>query len=473
MGRVLLLTLTAAALLSAACAPAGPDAGPGSTLDDGHADLTCAACHRGQTASTGEPAVPRSACTGSGCHEDGGPSRLTVGSVTFEHRNHGGADSEVAMACAGCHTHTEGHGPILAGTDACALCHADELDGDAAGDCRVCHGSPDHLGFTSQGVAIPHEGLPWIQGECVRCHYDVAQPTQTVSAATCARCHEQIEAVTSAGIGQDLHPDHSGVGCTSCHASGGHRIVAMSSAVNLQCADCHLRVHDVDVIRWRPEAGACEACHRTVHQAQQRLVLGAVDHSIEATPSEKFLAGLTCRSCHVPAGAPALATRAPGAGVELDSMPVVGSAVSCTGCHRPEYRTVLTWWNEGTRQRERLTEAYVQAARASLGSSAPDTARALLREARSLLDLVEAAGGEHNLPLAHRLFGESVQRVSAAYRMTGHSVPPPPDLGTRPSMGLCSYCHYRLDDEWRFGEMDERFHREVLGVRRMERGQTP
>lgn len=460
MGRLVLLILPVSALLwVAGCVDGDSPEERAAPAQVGHADLTCATCHRGGVADHGEPGVPREACTESGCHEDAGPARVAVGTVTFEHRGHGG-EPRVSMACAGCHEHDRGGEAVTAGTDACSLCHAEELDGDEAGDCRTCHGAPDHLGFTSQGVAVPHEGLPWVRGECVRCHYDVSDPGQTVSAVTCARCHDRLEEVTAAGIGQDLHPGHTGVGCTSCHAAESHHIVGMSSAVDLACADCHSEIHEVRVTGAWPAPGTCNACHRTVHDAQQRLVLGAIPYQVEAVPSEKFLNGLTCRSCHVT-----------GPGNGSGGGAVAGSAISCSGCHRPEYRTVLRWWDEGTTQRQRLVGDYLRTAEGAVGGAAPDTTRALLAEAQDLLALVEAAGGEHNLPLAHRLFTEILDRAAAAYRSAGRAVPAPPDLGTRPRMGLCTYCHYRTDDRWRFGDMDERFHREVLGVGQLESGQ--
>lgn len=461
MGRVVLLirggvvslllsgvVISAASAQSTATGPADP-----------HADQLCVTCHRGDQAELGEAAVPPAACTASGCHTDSGPAQIQLSTVQFSHRGHGGDSASVATACAGCHSHDEGGEPIPAGTDACTLCHSDLLRAEGGGDCRYCHNDLTFDGSTSQGLAIPHEELPWIQGECVRCHYDVAEPPTRVSAAQCATCHLDRSRVTAAGIGEDLHPDHTGVGCTACHAAGDHHIVAMSSAVNLECSQCHVRAHDLDVTSSFPGADTCNACHRATHLDQQRLVLGVVPE-ITAAPSEKFLDGLTCRSCHV--GRPA----APENGA------AVATSASCSGCHRPEYATVLRWWREGSEQRRGLSETYVGRAEGALADEATDSVRTLLEGARGLVDLASRGGGEHNISLAHRAFVGGVERAAAAYVAAGRSAPSPPDLGRLPRMGLCSYCHFRVDQAnlRAPSAAEERFHREVIGVREMTRG---
>ena len=460
MGRHLLLILLTA-LAAAACGEARVPDVPGDAEAAGvdrHAGLTCTACHRGPRAQRDLASVPSASCTASGCHTDAGPAEVTLASATFEHRNHGAEDS-VAMGCAGCHGHASGSEPLSTGTDACGLCHVEQLDGTTPGDCTACHRVPDHVGATSQTVEIRHETMTWLEGECVRCHYDVSVPTIQVPGAACADCHTSLQALTARSVGVDLHPDHTEVGCTACHGASGHRIVAMSSAVSLDCSQCHRVSHGVEVDAFFPGTYTCNACHGEVHAEQQRMLLGAVPGRPDAAPSEKFMDGLTCRSCHVsPSGR--------GSG---GSTAVTGSEVSCTGCHQAEYGTVLAWWNAGTAQRVRLVEEYLGRASARVGSGG-DSARTLMADAERLLTLVRAGGGQHNIPLTHDLLGASVARAGDAVRAGGGTPPTPPALGRRPRMGICTYCHYRTDDQMRFGEMNEDFHRRALGVDRLERG---
>lgn len=433
------------ALVLAGCSA---DARERASRDAAHGDLACATCHQGERADRGVASVPRAACARSGCHDEGGPARVELATVAFDHRSHA-AGTEIALGCAGCHGHTSGSEPLTAGVDACALCHIGEISHGESGECRTCHQDPGFTTRTSQGVEMPHEGLPWIAGGCIRCHYDVSDVPHEVPISRCAACHDPVMDAAAEGVGTNLHPSHAGIACTTCHDSDLHRIRAVSSAVELQCHDCHGEVHGVGTTGEWPATATCNDCHRTVHQEQQRLLLGILPGGIRAEPSEKFMAGLTCRSCH--------AARPGG-----DSAgPVHATVEACVGCHRPEYATVLRWWREGTEDRLRLVEAYVSRTERDVSAEAAGV-RETVAEARALLDVVAAGGGEHNVAVAHRVLEDVLERAREARRTAGQGALPPPDLGHQPRMGLCSYCHYRLDDPWRFQSMPPDFHREVL-----------
>jgi hypothetical protein len=458
MGRALLMLC--AALLFAACgvddpeitetrvATAGEARGP-----DPHAALPCTACHTGSLTGTRVAAVPRASCAAAGCHQEGGPTTVSTATATFRHLDHG-ADSEIALSCAGCHTHDAGREPLRVSVDACALCHLADITGSKPSECRLCHQQVQHVALTSQALPVPHSTLPWVETGCVRCHFDVAEPQTRVSAASCAACHGRDQAIVARGIGTNLHPSHTSVNCTSCHQGDTHRVRAMSSAVLLVCADCHTREHDVVLgVDWNNDL-TCAGCHMAVHQPQQRLLLGMLPGA-QASPSTKFMAGITCRSCHVRP----TATDPSGAAIR-------GQAEACAGCHRTEYRRVMDWWLQGTRQRTRSVSAYVAQARRDLGAGAPDSARLLVAGAAELLHLVESAGGQHNLEVSDRIFREGVDRVRRAYALAGRVAPTPPILGSPAHEGTCSYCHYVPDAPWDFRRMSGPFHESVLGVDR-------
>lgn len=451
MGRRLLLTHVPAApgalvaagwvLMMAGCA-AGPE-NPAEAGGDPHATLACAECHDGGLADRSLAAVPPSTCTGSGCHAENVPGESMVGSVRFTHADHGSTET-LSVGCAGCHTHETGDEPLQAGPETCGLCHREELSGEEAEDCRLCHESPTHSGVTSQGVAIPHEGLPWIEGGCLRCHYEVTHPVHEVPLERCTSCHTGVDELAETAVGENLHPRHNGIACTSCHESDNHRIESMSSAVDLQCATCHLEEHDVEVRAAGLTSASCNQCHGDTHQAPQELLLGVAFE--DAQPSPHFSQGLTCGSCHLEPD-----------GTAAENRPA-GTGDACVDCHRPEYRSVLRWWEAGVADRTRLVNRYLTGAENALGED-----NAELAEARSLLMLVRDGNGEHNLPLTHRLFQETLERTRAAYREAGRTPPPAPTLGRDPRPGLCSYCHYRVDEPGMSEEMDDTFHREVMG----------
>jgi hypothetical protein len=456
MGRAL-LTLCAALLLAACGAEEHATITDGDTppahmrADDPHGALPCTACHTGGLPGTRIAAVPPTTCAAAGCHAEAGPTHVSTATATFRHREHG-ADGEIAVSCAGCHTHAAGREPLRVSVDGCALCHLSNVAGQQPDDCRACHQQPRHVALTSQALPIPHSALPWVETGCTRCHFDVAEPVTRVSTARCASCHGRDQAIVARGIGTDLHPTHTAVTCTSCHESGLHRVRAMSSAVLLVCGDCHTREHNVVLgTEWNDDA-TCSSCHQAVHQPQQRLLLGMLPGA-QAAPSSKFIAGITCRSCHIQP------TAADPAGAAIR-----GQAEACSGCHRTEYRQVLDWWLAGTRERTRSVTAYVARARQELGPAAPDSAQQLLAGAEAMLRMVAEAGGHHNLEVSDRIFRESVDRVRIAYGLLRRVPPQPPVLGSPAHEGTCSYCHYSPDSPWDFRRMNDAFHRSVMGI---------
>lgn len=438
--------------------PGGPDSGEkqvtfapvvnGAAAPDGHSGMACAACHTGAQADSGLATVPRATCTSSNCHADGGPPTVRTGSISFPHRDHGRV-GEVVASCAGCHDHHSGQEPLHVEVDACALCHVSAVSGEQSSECRMCHQQPNHVAFTSQAVPIPHSSIPWVETGCVRCHYDVSRPPVKVSTEKCAACHTDLQRVIAAGIGANLHPRHEGVSCTRCHQTGLHRVQAMSSAVSLVCADCHITAHELQLPAQWNGYGTCSSCHDTVHQAQQQLLLGTPTYAdATASPSTKFLAGITCRSCHIrPLGA------------EGAQPAIRGQAEACAACHRGEYRQVLDWWIDGSRARARTMRGFAEQAAVDL-RAAPDTALRLVESARAMVQLVEEAGGQHNLELADRIFRDSRSLVLNAYRVAGRSAPAAPSLGTTAHEGLCTYCHYTTQGDLR--RMPADFHEEAM-----------
>ena len=409
-----------------------PEGSPQATELGMHAEVSCVSCHAGPLADGTSAAIPAATCTASACHSDGGPRNVELASVRFQHRGHAG-DTVVSLGCAGCHSHDRGDEALVAGVDACSLCHLSEQSAGSNGECRICHAQLDHEGRTSQGVEVPHDGLPWIEGGCVRCHYDVTEAPVAVPTARCVSCHVDLDAAVAQGIGEDLHGAHTGTACTTCHDSEAHRIRAMTSAVELRCADCHVSSHDLTPTATASTAPAtCDDCHGGAHGEQQRLLLGLVPDLPEASPSEKFMDGLTCRSCH---------RAEPGADPRV---PVSGSSASCEACHSEGYSAVMDWWVEGGRARVTSAETFLGSIASRLNGASDSTA-ALLASADRMIALVRDAGAIHNVPLAHRLLEEAMDRAASVAATAGQGASPPP-LGRRPRMGLCSYCHFGVDD---------------------------
>jgi hypothetical protein len=446
----------------------GPQAAATAQADDPHAEFTCSACHaltvlneaelarnRLFGADTEDPRIPapEARCSNAGCHEDAGPREVTFNTVTFEHRNHGeepDSEMDVAPSCAGCHTHGGGNEPLTTSVDTCSLCHLGVQAEGTAAECQLCHVDLSHAGATNQQVDIPHESLPWVAGGCARCHYDLSDEPVQVSAATCADCHAASPAFTlardpGAEAQEDLHPDHLGLSCMSCHEGNRHGIQEMSGAVTLSCGECHGVSHGVEVSETFPSTPTCVSCHADSHGDAQRILLGIVPTLDSPQPSEKFMDGLSCSSCH---------TSAPAQGDEESR---VGTADGCLSCHRAEFGEVLEWWNEGLADRMAAVETAASRARRAGGAGAS----ARLDSAQATLALLESGNGVHNITLSHRLLEEASGQVARALAQGGQAVPASLEMGRTPRQGTCSFCHYRVNDPWSFGEMTGEFHAEV------------
>lgn len=458
-------------------------------MREGHADLSCAACHDGPLLADREmPLATREGCTAAGCHQEAGPQEVQVaGVVEFPHRDHPTpwGDEDDVLTCAACHTHPAGGARLVADTDGCGLCHTESLDGSPPEECLSCHQEPDHVPMTNQGLPVAHAGVPWLQTGCVRCHYEVLDETALEPSRSCTACHAEDPDPGLAGtVGlvrdtaavedvpeEDPHRVHPELPCSSCHTGVAHRVVAQSTAVYLDCASCHAPSH------WIPEeelpaSGVCVTCHLDSHRAEQGLFTGLVPwDSTRVRPSVKFAAGLACAECHTGAvedrRAGAVAGRAGGGagagGEESDGgrAPVEhGEAVgndpeSCVGCHQEEYRAVLEWWEDGGEDRLSRAGAYVDRARGRLGEAA-------VAEAARRLAFVDSGGFSHAPELADRLLREALAATVEAYRAADRGVPRLPELGPAPRDGFCSYCHLEPNPAWNLDDMPADFHREVM-----------
>lgn len=415
------LPVTAAALLLAVLGLEVADARAAQKASPAHRELLCVTCHAGALSDRPQPHVPNEVCVG--CHA---VDALAGGEMGFDHLAHGGVET-VEIGCVGCHNHESGTADLSAGRGECVLCHQPERNGAGEAECRTCHRQLPAQARTSQGVELPHGVFQWIGDTCLRCHYALSAPP--AGGGRCAPCHEDGRTAAASERGGDLHREHVQVACRACHDVGPHRIEGMSAAVSLPCGDCHGAPHHLSP-RWAGEgAGVCDACHESVHQAQQRLFLGVVGGQLGTLVSPKFLSGVSCRSCH-----------GDGDGREDHH----GDPDACAGCHEPRYGRVADWWKAGGAERAAAVREYATGAGRALGSAGLPPDAAGLEEARAWIRLVETGGAQHNPALGHRLLGEALLRARDAYRTAGAIVPAPPTLGAEPRPGQCAYCHYDI-----------------------------
>ena len=452
--------LGAVALAAAGC-------GLGKDARDPHRDVACVGCHRGREADSGRAEITTASCDRRGCHPDAGPDSARLLMVTFRHRAHGTAAGGVAVACATCHTHRPDSAAMVTDTTACALCHYGDIASPRQPNCSSCHPSPRHTRRTSQGVPIAHAQLDDAGIPCTRCHYQLVDGTLEPASRRCAECHRDTtltrpllavldslrprrlvaardtatarataDAARRTATADSLHARHPGYGCLACHAPVRHRIIAMSTSVDLNCGDCHASRHRKPIPEDTIPTARCADCHETVHAEEQRLILGLLpDEPIR--PSPMFMGGVTCRSCHVVPGQPGVR---PG-------QSLTASDAACTGCHGNQWGGYLARWRRGYQRRDQWVSLYVGAAlRASGDSVRHPGARAKARRARTLLAFLREAGPLHNLPASDRIMRDALRMAVQAYAAAGMAAPAAPELGPPVQAGTCISCHYGIEE---------------------------
>ena len=61
------------------------------------------------------------------------------------------------------------------------------------------------------------------------------------------------------------------------------------------------------------------------------------------------------------------------------------------------------------------------------------------------------------------MFQDALADAAEAYRLANLQAPTAPAMGRAPRPGLCTYCHYRLQEPVMSEQMNDAFHRAVVG----------
>jgi hypothetical protein len=414
-----------------------------------HGRVACAGCHREAPGTASRSGVPDAACSTQQCHPTGGSDRVRVATVAFTHVRHPAGGDRI-VPCAGCHSHGTDSLSLAAGTAACVLCHYKEISAGSDASCSACHPSPRHTRTTSQGLSLPHAQLQEAHVPCTRCHFRLAEGRPAAARSRCVTCHaarprsrllaaaapDTAAAADTVISADSAHAAHRDVACSACHEPVVHRVVAMSSSINLRCTTCHSLRHRPAIAADSAPDSTCGNCHKGVHHEEQSMILGLLPGD-SARPSAMFMGGVTCQSCHVTENRPA-----PGPGMSLR-----GTPAACTGCHGGAWQGVLDRWRRGYVRRRDMTLAYVSAAQTAVrDSSLPPAARARVREAAGLLAFAAKGGPLHNLPLTDRLMRRALTLSDDAYRIARLRAPPAPDLGPSLATNRCLSCHYGIEE---------------------------
>ena len=367
--------------------------------------------------------VEDASCLRSGCHTD----RLIEGKVEFkgvlfDHAKHlGEVRRGMQLHCTSCHSQIVQGTHIAVTEGTCFLCHfKGQPEGRPIGGCIGCHPSPPTV-KSPEGFTINHAQYVKDRVDCLSCHNTVTQGTGAADEARCVSCHNEPARLAKFNDPTMLHQVHvtgHNIACIQCHTSLDHRIVSLTTSIQLDCA----------------------SCHSGVHNETQKLFAGVGGHGVTSTPSSMYTARVSCVACHNQAA------KMPG----HDTVHVAGSA-SCMSCHGIKYANVLPGWEKQMDRKVQLVTPIVRAAQAA-ATTTPlrrrNLADSLLQMASENLEFVRAGKGAHNIVYADQLLRASVKLVRQA--VTDAGLPyrvPAVDLGPPVSENQCLQCHLGVEQQ--------------------------
>jgi len=375
--------------------------------------------------------IEDAACLRSGCHS----LRLLEGEVSyqgarnpevvvrFDHTRHlGELRRGKQLRCTSCHSQIvqgEGGGHLAVTQVTCNLCHFKGTEpGLPVAGCVGCHRSPPRV-VSPAGFVVDHQQYVEDLVSCVSCHDQVTAGTGYADQARCYNCHNEPARIAEFENTVRVHEVHiaeHNVECTQCHTPIQHRLVSLNVGGQLDCS----------------------ACHRSVHEAQQRLYAGLGGHGVENAPSSMFLARVSCTGCHE------LRQQIRG----HEQVQVAGEA-SCLSCHGIEYVNILPSWQREMDRKLASTSEVVADARRAAGSASVRVRTqvdSLLRLAEDNLALVRQGKGAHNIAYADQLLRAALELVGEAVRMgrLPYAVPAV-DLGPPGGENVCLQCHLGVE----------------------------
>ncbi|MCM2271985.1 MAG: hypothetical protein NDJ18_05460 [candidate division Zixibacteria bacterium] len=402
-----------------------------------HADVTCVQCHDYGVGSlalstirywtntyTTRPKsnVPDEACLQ--CHETSSLSALREyrKGIMFDHQAHlskplRGED----LRCTSCHNQivqfdeevTPTH--MTVNDRSCFVCHfKDAGQGEAVTGCDACHGMPktivEHGGFT-----FDHE--PYLKAgvDCKQCHTQIVKGDGAVPEGKCYACH--VERSRKDHSREELHQVHvttNGIDCFQCHSDIKHGNFEMVSSLEIQCENCHVRMHN----------------------APKQLYMGIGGADTLDIPSPHFLAQVSCDGCHThltPQGEP-LAHQAK----------KEAQRASCVTCHGQSRQPMFDNWLEGSRKLAAELPGYLSSLRSSargVAGSNPDVKDAITGAEKSI-NLVSEGHIAHNIWYSLHLLADSRERVQSAVRQVqaGYTAPALPASAQR-EHSCVTFCH--------------------------------
>jgi len=318
-------------------------------LDGRHAELRCAACHKGAAPAASVPLARRTvdfrgaapSCVT--CHKDVHKGQLGTSCQTchtsrsfkltvFRHPRFPEffAGAHQAVACEKCHGREPSGARAYKGVPlTCATCHKDVHQGQLGTSCETCH-AVTAAKFAAPGFSHAKARFA-LDGKhrdvaCQKCH---RSETGTFPAGSATAVRYKPLALECRACHQDPHLGQLGARCETCHTSASFKQPTryvhlrekksgffVAAHAKADCQACHKKETGAfpsgkgTAVRYTADPAACASCHTDPH---------------------KGTLGPDCASCHTPAqwGGASRAFHKAGA-FPLDGRHLL---VPCASCH--------------------------------------------------------------------------------------------------------------------------------------------
>lgn len=291
----------------------------------------------------------------------------------FDHRRAGWAleQSHAAVDCAACHRADRRVSPAAARApggrstwtgleSGCASCHADPHRGALGTACTACHDAGTWTrtpGFRHDTTAYALTGKHAAVA-CGACHASPRLPLRRTAGGEVIPIYRPVPFQSCASCHRDPHAGGFGAGCTACHTTAGFGEVSAGTGFDhgvtrfplsgrhtaVRCAGCHTDF--TSATGRRPPSATCADCHKPdPHGGTATLAGRAVDcgvchsergftpgtltaqqHAATRFPLEGKHAAVRCGACHAADTSTAAARRT----AHVVMRP---GFATCAGCH--------------------------------------------------------------------------------------------------------------------------------------------
>ncbi|GBE37795.1 MAG TPA: hypothetical protein ENH01_05500 [Nitrospirae bacterium] len=328
--------------------------------------------------------------------------------IPFVHKTHFDKTKWVEgqeMHCTTCHQRETGQTHFEVSKEKCFLCHFKNAKfNEGRSKCSLCHEIPTKplQKQKKEGEAKPgektitHKTIEEAKVPCQSCHLQMIKGKGIVRLEECFNCHDKEKTVIKEASNKKLMHEK--------HVAG----------QNASCFNCHEPVEHkqgdfISVVK-----NDCRACHPGHHKYQEMLLAGKQRKGVAEMPALMFDVKTNCLACHV--------EKKVVKGEEVES----GSGKACAACHTPKHEEMAKEWKDKTadelKNAEEIEKEAVDAienAKGKISEAKLKKAKAMLKEGRKSMRIVEYGGGVHNKKYSIMLLDNAMNNFEDAIDLIG------------------------------------------------------